>query len=459
MVAQELGIAYHRNNFAIDAHHTMTIRTLFHSAASLLFAALSASFALAQPYGSAGVQTAVAKSQTSAEYGYWEYLPKDYSHTSPQKFGLMVFLHGYGERGSGEVGNAGLGKLVGGSWPTTFIANNARHYPVIVLSPQCSDPVAGQTIHDVCGWWNYARLRNFVTYALARYNIDPRRIYVTGLSMGGGGTIGLVREIRTQVAAAIPVCGTESGSAADANLAAIPLWFAHAIDDGTVNWSSTRNLINQITAETATITTGSDYTDASGPGNVPAGARNQTALYSLGTQTHAWENLGTTTNVDHDKRLRFTLYKDGGHGIWSRVYNDDPNMMNWLFIQRLNEAPQTCNLDINAGGAFDLKDARAALAWMLGFRGTTLENFAGFSGVNAAAIDQFLSAQKASGALDLDGDGEVRATTDGLMLLRIALGITDGVAITNKALNASGSRGNWSAVRNHLVNSCKLTLP
>ncbi len=119
--------------------------------------------------------------------------------------------------------------------------------------------------------------------------------------------------------------------------------------------------------------------------------------------------------------------------------------------------PQTCNLDIDSSGGFTIADARAMLAWMLGFRGIVLENISGFTGLTGAAIDSFLQNQKNNGALDLDGDGEVRATTDGLMLLRVSLGLS-GDAVTKNAVNPSGTRGNWAGVRGHLIDKCRLPL-
>ncbi len=428
------------------------IRSLFASTAAILGA-----MAFAQPYGSAGVQTAVVKSATTAPFGYYEYLPDDYNHTSPQKFGLMIFLHGAGVKGNGE---SELSRVANGQWPTGFIANSGRKYPVIVLSPQCSNQVGAGPAHASCGWWDQTRLVQFVNYAKARYNVDPRRIYATGLSMGGAGTVFTARGLPNEVAGIVSICQAEGGSeAVNSPLRQMPMWLVHAYDDGTVNWGESRFFLDGVTQSTVSVTSGFDFP----PSGASVPATDQTAFIDV-TQTNpalannTWQDVGTSTDLNHNLRQRFTVYRSGGHGIWGRVYND-ANIMGWLYKQRLNETPQTCDLDINAGGAFDMKDARAAITWILGFRGTVLENTAGFSGVNANTINQFLTAQRANGSLDLDGDGEVRATTDGLMMLRIALGLTDGSVITNKAINASGTRNTWTLVKQHLVNSCKLTLP
>jgi predicted peptidase len=426
----------------------------------------------AQPAGSAGVQTAVPKSTTTAPYGYYEYLPPDYNHTGAQKFGLMIFLHGAGERGNGQLtapsGINSLSVLLNGEWPTSYVvtSNTAkrRTYPLIVLSPQCSN-----TAGDAgCGWWEQSRIATFIAYAKQRYNVDTNRIYATGLSMGGAGTVYAARGATADIAAIVSICQAEGNNTVDANLVNMPMWIAHAIDDGTVGAANSWNFLNAVTAESASIMDGFDFTDSNGTPK-PDIDDTQTALYnasgaaSSGTPatSHRWIKSDTiadaAVNADHNIRQRLTIYRDGGHFVWPRVYNDS-NIMRWLFAQRLNQAPQTCNLDVNAGGAFNIADARATLAWMLGFRGTALEELAGLHGMTGAAIDTFLQAQQTAGALDLDGDNQMHANTDGLMLLRVALGLT-GAAVTDKAVNPAGSRITWDAIKTeHLIAKCKLTL-
>jgi hypothetical protein len=55
--------------------------------------------------------------------------------------------------------------------------------------------------------------------------------------------------------------------------------------------------------------------------------------------------------------------------------------------------------------------------------------------------------------MDLDGDGVVSATGDGLMLVRALLGFS-GSAVTTNAAAASGTRRSWGEIRAHLKTSC-----
>lgn len=56
-------------------------------------------------------------------------------------------------------------------------------------------------------------------------------------------------------------------------------------------------------------------------------------------------------------------------------------------------------------------------------------------------------------SLDLDDDGQVRPATDGLMWLRVMLGIR-GSAVTQSALGASAQRNTWPLIQTYLFNQC-----
>jgi uncharacterized delta-60 repeat protein len=60
---------------------------------------------------------------------------------------------------------------------------------------------------------------------------------------------------------------------------------------------------------------------------------------------------------------------------------------------------------------------------------------------------------------DLDGDGRVLATTDALIVARVALGMTGSAVISGIAFPAEASRTTWSSIRDYLVNQCGMSLP
>ena len=129
-------------------------------------------------------------------------------------------------------------------------------------------------------------------------------------------------------------------------------------------------------------------------------------------------------------------------------------------------AGATCNLDVDGDGIVDLTDAQLVLRRLLGFSGSALAANTPFrncatrtAGANIAA---FVDAQRlpVSGAiaLDIDGDGLVLPTTDGLMLLRAALGVR-GDAVVAGATAPGAPRRTWAAVRGYLNDVCAMGLP
>lgn len=61
-------------------------------------------------------------------------------------------------------------------------------------------------------------------------------------------------------------------------------------------------------------------------------------------------------------------------------------------------------------------------------------------------------------SLDIDGDGRVGATTDGLLLVRIALGMTGSAVVANGAANPSGDRATWPLIQDYLTRHCAMNL-
>lgn len=122
--------------------------------------------------------------------GFWEYLPRNYDIDINQKYPLLIFFHGYGDSGStpdsatlNKVLNAGTPKLIStGQFPESFNVDGKVH-KFIVISPQIKngfdDPtrssnVAASTVDAI------------IEYAKTAYRVDPSRVYICGLSMGGG---------------------------------------------------------------------------------------------------------------------------------------------------------------------------------------------------------------------------------------------------------------------------------
>jgi predicted peptidase len=145
----------------------------------------------------AGKQVA-KKLEGKGSPGYLLYLPKGYDKGGKKSWPVLLFLHGSGERGTDleKVKKHGPPKLVAAG----------KDLPFIVVSPQAS-PEAKRG-------WDPATLHALLDEVEKTYRVDPDRIYVTGLSMGGRGTWDLAASRPERFAAIVPICG--GGRPADA---------------------------------------------------------------------------------------------------------------------------------------------------------------------------------------------------------------------------------------------------
>ncbi|MFG6415697.1 dienelactone hydrolase family protein [Roseateles sp. DC23W] len=119
---------------------------------------------------------------------FWIWLPRDYAQRS-ERWPLVVFLHGSGERGT----DLAKVKVHG---PPKLIAAGAA-WPAIVVSPQCED---GRR-------WDPERLHRLLGELKARLHVDAQRCVGTGLSMGGFGMWQWACRHPRDLAAIAPVCG------------------------------------------------------------------------------------------------------------------------------------------------------------------------------------------------------------------------------------------------------------
>jgi len=174
--------------------------------------------------------------------GYYETLPARYSLTT-KKYPLIVFIHGIGELGTGlsRLNCCGLPyHIKGGTFPAKFLVGG-KYYSYIVISPQFRVRPSAANVQSV------------IDYAKSHYRIDAARIYVGGLSMGGGSTWDWSVVYGQNAAAIVPVCaGTKPTTTLAAGVASknLPIWSLNSADDAVVpiqwgkdwiSWIDSRN--------------------------------------------------------------------------------------------------------------------------------------------------------------------------------------------------------------------------
>ncbi len=188
-------------------------------------------------------------STTGAPNGYAEYLPPGYG--DGERRPLLLFLHGAGSNGDGSSG--ALRRLLGTGLPALIQSDDwPAGRPFIVLMPQHSDParppgVAGQS--GTCP--DADEIATFVAFALARYDVDPTRVYLTGLSCGAIGAWEYLGSHTDEVvAAAVLIAGDGRGAfeRAGCALGRVPIWAFHGADDRTVDASGSVEPVEELEA-------------------------------------------------------------------------------------------------------------------------------------------------------------------------------------------------------------------
>ena len=172
--------------------------------------------------------------------GYLEYLPPGYGDGDPRP--LLVFLHGRDEAGDGSEAELGLvdkngvpALIEAGDWPDDR--------PFVVLSPQYgtnNDCAIGEDIAA------------FLDFAMDHYEVDPARVYLTGLSCGAIGSWDYFADHGDEVvAAAVLISGHPERAlekAGCAPLTEVPVWAFHGALDNIVPTIRVEGPIDEIQA-------------------------------------------------------------------------------------------------------------------------------------------------------------------------------------------------------------------
>jgi predicted peptidase len=194
-----------------------------------------------------------------------------------KKYPLVVFLHGSGERGADN--KAQLKHGVAG-----FASEERRkEFPCFLIAPQCPAGSRGWGLSGKSGGAAPGKLvLDLIEKTCKDLPIDTKRIYLTGLSMGGFGTWTLLAAKPDLFAAAIPICGGGDPKAA-AKIAKIPIWVFHGDKDAAVKVEHSRDMV--------------------------------AALEKAGGKP------------------KYTEYPGVGHNSWSQTYADE-KVLAWLFAQK-----------------------------------------------------------------------------------------------------------------------------
>lgn len=159
-----------------------------------------------------------ANNEEELDLGYILYLPTEYEKTD-RSFPLVLFLHGAGERGDDleKIKLHGIPRLI----------SEGRTFPFICVAPQCPNE----------GYWDrpeYVSSLISLTKEVEReHRVDFNRIYGTGLSMGGLGTLAMAIRNPKLFSAIIPICGGAEMENIH-RLSELPIWLFHGDRDDVI---------------------------------------------------------------------------------------------------------------------------------------------------------------------------------------------------------------------------------
>lgn len=178
---------------------------------------------------------------------------------------VIIFLHGSGEAGSDPMTVVGPG-------PWAY-AKAHPDFPFIILAPQQPADIE----------WDPKRLKLWLDAVEKRVPVDKKRIYLTGLSLGGGGSWDFAMAYPKLFAAVAPVSGY-SNLKTPCALKGVPVWAFHGQIDDVVPIEQEQAVVNDAKA----------------------------------------------CGVD----VRYTIYPNGNHNAWDATYAN-PDLYAWFLSHKL----------------------------------------------------------------------------------------------------------------------------
>ena len=200
---------------------------------------------------------------------YYLYYPKGYEEGKNEKFPLLLFLHGGGESG-------GTLEDLKSNGPPKLLAEG-KDFPFLILAPQ--NPHKRK-------WWNTRAVMQLLDTIIKNNRVDEDRVYLTGLSRGGGAAWELAVQYPDKFAALAVVCGMTPVPYAGWINKNMPIWVFHGTEDKSIPVSESQNMVNRL------------------------------------------QEMG------YD--VQFTKYEGVGHNAWVQAYNTE-ELYVWLMKQKRSE--------------------------------------------------------------------------------------------------------------------------
>ena len=226
---------------------------------------------------------------------------------------LILFLHGGGESGSdnfmqmvGTVGAIRLAEL----YPEMYVMAPQAPAGKLPIGLPSAQTFAG-SVQDPDSGWNRSYLAgvcDLIRKMIAEGQVDASRVYVTGMSMGGGGTLRALSVGSGLFAAAVPICPTMTPETFNIlkSLVDTKIWVAAAYVDHTIYRH--KYIVDGILA----------IKDAGNPdAHLTIFSPEELAEYGMGV----------------DPQMSLVQRFSENHGCWSLVYSGEKGILDWMVTQ------------------------------------------------------------------------------------------------------------------------------
>lgn len=166
---------------------------------------------------------------TKEKLSYYLYYPKGYESNPNKEFPLLLFLHGGGESGDS------LQTLKKNGPPKLIV--EGKQFPFLILAPQ--NPHKRK-------WWNVRAVNQLLDSIVGNNRVDRNRIYLTGLSRGGGAAWEMAVQYPKKFAAMAVVCGMTPVPYASWIDRKMPIWVFHGEEDKSIPISESENMVKAL---------------------------------------------------------------------------------------------------------------------------------------------------------------------------------------------------------------------
>ena len=199
---------------------------------------------------------------------YYLYYPPEYELDPEKKFPILLFLHGGGEVEEDLAPNERI--------PPPSLILRGKKFPFLILAPQNS---------FAKGWWNTRAVKQLLDSVVSNNRVDKHRIYLSGISRGGGAAWEMAVQYPETFAAMAVVCGMTPLPYASWINKSMSIWVFHGEDDEVISVEESDSMVKKL------------------------------------------KGLG------YD--IKFTKYENVGHDAWTKAYATK-ELYDWFILQSLD---------------------------------------------------------------------------------------------------------------------------